>query len=80
MHHFKADGGNTTLEVLRLLSTIPLILSFLYLFNDFIIDFLIKITGHDREVLFLLVLSIALTFSALMASDFFGLSLEIGAL
>lgn len=52
--------------------------SALYLINEFLIPPLIKLTGHDREVMFVSVIALALVVSAAVSAT--GLSLEIGAL
>lgn len=52
----------------------------LYVVNEYLIPPLISLTGHDREMLFVSVIALALVLSALISSPAVGLSIEIGAL
>ncbi len=48
--------------------------------NEYLIPPLIALTGHDREMLFVSVIALALVLSAIISSPVVGLSIEIGAL
>jgi len=55
-------------------------LTVLYIIDKTLLPWVIKLTGHDREVLFITMVAWSLVFAALVSSNIFGLSLEIGAL
>jgi hypothetical protein len=63
-----------------MLITGPLVVISLILINKYVIPRLIEFTQHDREVLFISVISLALLFAGVLSTEFIGLSTEVGAL
>jgi Kef-type K+ transport system membrane component KefB len=56
------------------------LLFLVFFITEFALPLIIRITGHDREVLFISMIAWALSFAALAATPLIGFSLEIGAL
>jgi Kef-type K+ transport system membrane component KefB len=67
-------------QLLKMLITGPLVVISLILINKYVIPRLIEFTQHDREVLFISVISLALLFAGVLSTEFIGLSTEVGAL
>jgi Kef-type K+ transport system membrane component KefB/Trk K+ transport system NAD-binding subunit len=72
--------ANLLVNIFTIILKICLIIAILYLFSKYIIPWLIKQTGHDREVLFVSMSAMALFFGTLAALPIIGFSIEIGAL
>lgn len=77
-----SDSGSVSAvdKIIRLILVGPILIISLYLINTYVIPPLIKFTQHDREVLFISIIAIALIFSSIVATEGVGLSIEIGAL
>lgn len=75
-----AGNGNVLLSIISIFFKVFLLTGILYLISKFVIPWLIKQTGHDREVLFISMTAMALFFGTLAALPIIGFSIEIGAL
>lgn len=75
-----AATGGLALAIFGVIVKIIVLILILYIVSKLIIPWIIKQTGHDREVLFISMTSWALFFATLVAIPIFGFSIEIGAL
>lgn len=76
----KQSGLTIELEVMVLILKALILGVVVIFFTEFIIPRLIKLTGYDREMLFIAIIAWALIFSAVSATPLVGFSIEIGAL
>ena len=76
------DGGNASIieQLVVIGAKGVVILVMLYGIDKLILPTVIRLTNHDREVLFISMIAWALVFAALVSHPIFGFSLEIGAL
>lgn len=75
-----SSGVTISGQLLNLALTLPFMVLTLGILSKFLIPALIKFTQHDREVLFVSVIALALVYSSIVATDQIGLSIEIGAI
>lgn len=74
------SNGGVLLTIGFLILKIFALILIVWAFSKFFIPWIISKTSHDREVLFLIVISWALLFSTIVSSPIFDFSIEIGAL